>query len=384
MPADSPQAEPTALLPARPPAAQAAPAAPIPSALTPSALGAAALEAAKAYARLALAPATCRAYQADWTHFFAWCAAAGLPALPASPPTVGAYLAVLAATHTRATIRRRLAAIGQMQLLHGHEWVSSHPAIRAPLRGMLRQHGAPARRAAALGTAEIRKLIAACDAPRAGEADRGASAGATTAVAGQGARRRRPARAPSGHVRLAALRDRALLLLGYAGALRRAELAAVTWENLVFTADGGLRLLIPRAKGDPEGEGAWIGIPRGGRKDTCPVLALEAWRMASGCSDGPVFRKIDCWGHLGVAALNPDAVRQLLQKRAAAAGLAVAAAERLSPHGLRAGFVTEAYAAGARDEQIMAHTRHRDLKTMRGYVRRAKLGCESPAKLLGL
>jgi hypothetical protein len=66
-------------------------------------------------------------------------------------------------------------------------------------------------------------------------------------------------------------------------ALRRAELTAVTWDNLVFTADGGLRVLIPRAKGDPEGEGAWISIPRGDRKHTCPVLALEAWREATRC-----------------------------------------------------------------------------------------------------
>jgi integrase len=159
---------------------------------------------------------------------------------------------------------------------------------------------------------------------------------------------------------------------------------SVTWQDLVFTADGGLRVLIRRAKGDAEGEGAWIGIPRGERKHTCPVLALEAWRTASGVGDGPVFRKIDCWGHVGSTALHPDAVRQILRKRAAAAGLKVADAERLSPHGLRTGFVTEAYAAGARDEQIMDHTRHRDLKTMRGYVRRARLGLDSPAKLLGL
>lgn len=339
----------------------------VPAAALPSAVGEAAFAAAKAYARLALAPATCRAYQADWTDFFTWCAAANVPALPAAPAAVGAYLATMAPTHARASIRRRLAAIGQMQRLHGHDWTSSHPAIRAPLRGMLRQHGAPARRAAALGTAEIRRLVAACTASR---------AGATPP--------RRPGRSLAKVADLAAQRDRALLLLGYAAALRRAELAAVTWENLTFTADGGLRVLIPRAKGDPAGEGAWIGVPRGTHRDTCPVLALEAWRTAAGCAHGPVFRKIDCWGRLGADALHPDAVRQILRKRAAAAGLTVAAAERLSPHGLRAGFVTEAYAAGARDEQIMAHTRHRDLKTMRGYVRRAKLGTDSPARLLGL
>lgn len=377
-PPPAPSATPgTALVPVAPalPAAIAAPA--------PTALGTAALEAAKAYARLALAPATCRAYQADWTDFFAWCAAAGLPALPAAPATVGAYLAALAPTHARASLRRRLAAIGQMQLLHGYDWVSAHPDIRKPLRGMLRQHGAPARRAAALGTAEIRRLVAACDAGPGGQGADGRNRPAKLA-ADEDSRRRHASRVPRAPARLAALRDRALLLLGYAAALRRGELAAVSWEAVVFAADGGVRLLIPRAKGDPAGEGAWIGIPRGARKDTCPVQALEAWRTASGCSDGPVFRKIDCWGRLGTAALHPDAIRQILRKRAAAAGLSVPEAERLSPHGLRAGFVTEAYAAGARDEQIMAHTRHRDLKTMRGYVRRARLGLDSPAKLLGL
>ena len=176
-----------------------------------------------------------------------------------------------------------------MHQLHGHDWTPSHPAIRAPLRGMLRRHGTPARRPAALGTAEIRRLVAACDANRTGEA---------------ASRLARPGRPPDKAASLAALRDRALLLLGYAAALRRAELAGVTWEELVFTADGALRVLIPRAKGDPEGEGAWIGVPRGARRDTCPVLTLEAWRAASGYDRGPVFRKIDCWGRLGTDALQ--------------------------------------------------------------------------------
>ena len=83
------------------------------------------------------------------------------------------------------------------------------------------------------------------------------------------------------------------------------------------------------------------------------------------------------------AAAGPGVI-PWMESLAAAAGLTIGARERLSAHGLRAGFVTEAYKAGARDEQIMAHTRHRDLRTMRGYVRRAKLLAESPSKLLGL
>jgi integrase len=99
---------------------------------------------------------------------------------------------------------------------------------------------------------------------------------------------------------------------------------------------------------------------------------------------GPVFRKIDRWGTVETTALHPYALPKLLARRLALAGIQAAGRERLSPHGLRAGFITEAYQAGARDEAIMAHARHRDIRTMRGYVRRAKLVGESPAALVGL
>ena len=115
------------------------------------------------------------------------------------------------------------------------------------------------------------------------------------------------------------------------------------------------------------------------------MRALEAWLEASGCRFGPVFRKVDRWGTIEHAGARP-AMRcaRSCRRRAGAAGLTVPGCERLSPHGLRAGFITEAYLAGARDEQVMDHTRHRDLETMRGYVRRAKLVTDSPAKLLEL
>jgi integrase len=306
-----------------------------------------AIAAAADYARDALAPATLKAYRADWQDFIEWCRRSGFIPLPASPQTVAAYLASMAVTHKRATLRRRLAAIGQAHRLKGREWIPSHPAIRNTLRGIARRHGSLQRKAAALGTPEIRRLIATCDAG------------------------------------LAGTRDRALLLLGFAGALRRAELAAVHREHLTFTSEG-VRLLIPRSKGDQEGHGAELGIPRGRKPETCPVRALETWLERSECRFGPVFRKVTMWGTVEPNALHPDAVRQILKKRAEKAGVDALGLERLSPHGLRAGFITEAYKAGARDEEIMSHSRHKDLKTMRSYVRRAKLMDGSPAKLLGL
>ncbi|MEB8513716.1 tyrosine-type recombinase/integrase, partial [Acidithiobacillus ferriphilus] len=146
----------------------------------------------------------------------------------------------------------------------------------------------------------------------------------------------------------------------------------------------GLRLFLPHSKTDQAGQGAEIGIPRGLKRDTCPVRALEEWLRLSECDFGPVFRRIDRWGGLDTHPLHPDAIRRILLRRAALAGITMTGNERLSPHGLRAGFITEAYHAGARDEDIMQHTRHRSLTAMRRYVRRAKAVTDSPAQLLGL
>jgi len=306
-----------------------------------------ALAAAKAYARQALAPETLRAYATDWAAFTAWCRAAGSTHLPADPVAVAAYLAACAPGYSRSALERRLAAIGHQHRLRDLPWSAGHPAIRTTLRGIFRQHGSAKRQSAALTSVELRKLVAGCGDDLPGK------------------------------------RDRALLLLGFAGALRRSELVAVEREHLRFT-EAGLRLLLPHSKTDQEGRGVELGITRGKRRDTCPVRALEAWLEASECRFGPVFRKIDRWGTVEHRALGGDAVRSILRQRAATAGITVTGGERLSPHGLRAGFVTEAYMAGARDEQVMDHTRHRDLKTMRGYVRRAKLVTDSPTQLLDL
>jgi integrase len=313
----------------------------------PTAVAVEALAAAAAYARHALAPETRRAYAADWAHFSGWCREAGCAALPAEPTAVAAYLASMAPLYSRSALERRLAAIGHAHRLRELAWSAGHPAIRGTLRGIYRTHRRRGRQAAALTSTELKRLVAACGGD------------------------------------LAGLRDRALLLLGFAGALRRSELVAVDREHLRFT-EAGLRLLIPTSKTDADGKGVELGISRGKRRETCPVGALEAWLDRSACKFGPVFRKIDRWGTIEHRRLGGDAVRDILRKRAAAAKITVDGGERLSPHGLRAGFVTEAYMAGARDEQVMDHTRHRDLKTMRGYVRRAKLVTDSATKLLDL
>ena len=309
----------------------------------------AAIGAAKTYACQAHAAETLRAYLHDWHEFQRWCATAGCPSLPADPVSAAGYLASLAPLLTRSALQRRLSAIGFYHKLQGCAWSPSHPVIRTTLRGIGRIHGPSHRKrpAAALTSVELKRLLAECGDDLAGR------------------------------------RDRALFLLGFAGALRRSELVGLDHDHVRPTTTG-LRLLIPSSKTDAEGQGVEIGIPHGRQAATCPVRALNAWFVASGIGYGPVFRKIDQWGHVERDRLGADGVRRILLRRAQQAGLTVHPAERLSPHGLRAGFVTEANAAGARDEQIMEHTRHRDLETMRGYVRRGRLVTDSPVKLLDI
>ena len=313
-----------------------------------------AVAAAADYAADTICAATRSAYLRDWTEFAAWCRANGADPqhLPVNPVLVAAWLATLAATHGRSALGRRVAAIAWHHHRRGSLFTAAHPVIRETLRGISRAHPRPVRPAAALTSAEVKRLIATC----------------------------------SGD--LAGLRDRALLLVGFAGAFRRAELVAIDHDHLRFDANG-VTIRIPRSKRDQEGKGADVTLPRrrgentGAGRDTCPVHALETWLARARIRRGPVFRAITRHGTLE-DRLSPGGVRVILLRRAALAKLTVHPSERLSPHGLRAGLITEAYLAGAPDEQVAAHTRHGDLATMRGYRRRARITADNPARLLDL
>jgi integrase len=319
----------------------------IPKTKPPSARAAMAMAKAKTYQDAADAPATLRAYASDLKNYEAWCERHGLVALPATPEVVGAYLAAAGEGYAMQTLRRRVAAIARASGVAGHPLDTKHPAIRETLRGIGRTHGSRGRRSAALTTSELKRLSGICE----------------TGLSGD--------------------RDRALLLTGFAGALRRSELVALDVEHLSWS-DEGVKLLLAKSKTDKEGEGAEVMIVFGRHEATCPVRALRRWLEANGIQAGPVFRKVNKAGRVEGRRLSEDAVRQILLRRAAQAGVKGSLAEPVSPHGLRAGFVTTAYRNGVPDEEIMGHTRHRSLTTMRSYVRRAKLGRSSPAGKLGL
>jgi site-specific recombinase XerC len=178
---------------------------------------------------------------------------------------------------------------------------------------------------------------------------------------------------------LADVRDRALLLFGFAGALRRSELVAIDVED-VSEDDAGLLIVLRRSKGDQEGEGAIRGLPYGSRPATCPVRAWRAWLEASGITSGAAFRAVSKHEHMSPKRLSDRAIADMVKRRATQAGVA----GDFAGHSLRAGFATEAYAHGTPELAIMRHGRWRSAAVMRGYVEEGGVWNDNAAQRLGL
>jgi site-specific recombinase XerD len=297
----------------------------------PGALTTAEIDATMAYAEAEKAQATREAYASDWRNFAAWCALRGATALPAHVGIVAAYLSWLADSGRKAsTIGRRAAAIGYQHKIAGHEPPTGSEAVKAVLRGIRRTIGAA--RAGKAPTADlIGQRLALCPDTMIGK------------------------------------RDRALLAFGFAGAFRRSELCALEVADLTEVPDG-LRVLIRRSKGDQEGQGQEVAIPRGYRLR--PVEAVQTWLAAAEISAGPVFRAVALGGKVSEVALADDSAARIVKRYVHRVGLDAAA---YSGHSLRSGFLTSAAEAGASIWKLSEVSRHKSLDTLRGYVRRVDL-----------
>jgi site-specific recombinase XerD len=284
------------------------------------------------FARMEKSLATRAAYKSDFAIFESWCSVRGVDALPAMPETVAGFLASEAdAGRKAATIGRWCAAIRYAHKLAGHEPPTGVELVKATLRGIRRAIGAAPRRKA----------------PAVAETTRG-MAGAV----------------PEG---LKGLRDRALLLLGFAGAFRRSELVALDVCDIEET-DDGLRVTIRRSKTDQEGVGATIAIIRGGA--CCPVKAMRKWLDAAGVTEGPIFRPVAKGGKVRNSRLTAQSVCILVKTYADRLGLNGA---DFGAHSLRAGFLTSAARRGASVFKMRDVSRHKSMDVLQAYVRDADL-----------
>ncbi len=287
-------------------------------------------EAALDYGRAALSANTMRAYKCDWQDFTDWCASRNRSHLPASPTTVANYASSLADAGKKVpTIARKLAAIRFFHRGAGLDNPSYNAGVEAVVKGIRRTIGTAARQKAPATVDVIHAMLARIDADS-----------------------------------LQGKRDRALLLLGFAGAFRRSELVAITVEDLAFNRDG-VDVFLPKSKTDQEAKGQSVAILNG--RTFRAADRLREWLDAAGITSGPIFRRFKRGDHMTADSLTPQAVALIVKKHAEAAGLDVA---NLSGHSLRAGFVTSAAENRASISRIMEVTRHRDPRTVETYVRR--------------
>jgi integrase len=179
---------------------------------------------------------------------------------------------------------------------------------------------------------------------------------------------------------LSGQRDRALLLLGFAGAFRRSELVSLTVADVRFTGEG-LVVQLKKSKTDQEGEDTRKGIPLGTWPETCPVRALKAWLKAARITEGPIFRPVDRHGHIGAQALSGGAVSAIVKKWAGKAGFDEG---EFSGHSLRAGLATSAASMGVSDRAIAKQTGHKSRRVLERYIREGQLFRDNAAGSVGL
>jgi integrase len=175
-------------------------------------------------------------------------------------------------------------------------------------------------------------------------------------------------------------RDRALLLLGFAGAFRRSELVGFDVEDCNFGRDG-LTVNLRRSKTDQTGEGRKIGVPFGSCPTTCPVRVPQDWLELAAITTGPLFRSINRHRQVQPGRLSGIDVARIVKKLAERAGLDAA---NFAGHSLRAGHATSAAIAGAPERSIMNQTGHRSVQMVRRYIRDGSLFRENSAAKLGL
>jgi integrase len=296
------------------------------------------------YVAASRAENTTRVYRTGWAQFTAWCDEHGVIPLPGSAETVACYVADLAKAAKPATIDARLAAISAAHRAAGYDSPTTAEAVRLVRRGVRRTLGTAQRQVRPVTVPELRTMLQ----------------GLGTDPAG--------------------CRDRALLLLGFAGALRRSELVGLNVADITEGTDG-LTVRLRRSKTDQEGAGRTVGVPFGSNPVTCPIRAWRAWIEVSGIIEGAAFRAVDRHGHIGTSRLSGQAVALVVKRHAARAGLDRG---EMAGHSLRAGLATSAAAAGVPERVIAEQTGHKGTAMLRRYIREGSLFRENAAGAVGL
>jgi site-specific recombinase XerD len=267
---------------------------------------------------------TLRAYQSDFRDFSAFCAKNGLSSMPSQPKIIALYITHLSKSSKFSTLKRRIASISVIHKLKGHYLDTKHPIIMENLHGIKRSLGSRQKAKKPILINDLKLIIKAIDEEKKEK-----------------------------------LRDKALILIGFAGGFRRSELVNINKEDIEFVTEG-IKILIRRSKTDQSGEGIIKAIPYFDNQEFCPVIALKEYiKFKNGSSnEGKVFD------------ISDKSVALIIKRYAQIAGLDPS---RYAGHSLRSGFATTAAEFGAEERNIMAMTGHKTTQMVRRYIQEANL-----------
>ena len=264
---------------------------------------------------------TLRAYQSDFKDFSNFCAKNGLSPMPTQPKIIAFYITHLSKSSKFSTLKRRIASISVIHKLKGHYLDTKHPIIMENLHGIKRTLGSRQKAKKPILINDLKLIIKAIDENK--------------------------------------VRDKALILLGFAGGFRRSELVNILHEDIEFVSEG-VKILIKRSKTDQSGEGIIKAIPYFDNQEFCPVLTLKKY----------LNQKISINTEDKVFEISDKSVALIIKKYAQKAGLDPSS---YAGHSLRSGFATTAAEFGAEERNIMAMTGHKTTQMVRRYIQEANL-----------
>ena len=264
---------------------------------------------------------TLRAYKSDFKDFSEFCVKNGFSSMPTQPKLLAIYITHLSKSSKFSTLKRRIASISVIHKLKGHYLDTKHPIIMENLHGIKRTLGSRQKAKKPLLINDLKMIIKAIDEKN--------------------------------------IRDKALILVGFAGGFRRSELVNINYEDVEFVAEG-VKILIKRSKTDQAGEGILKAIPYFDNQEFCPVIALKNYINYKPKDD---YR-------IKVFQISDKSVALILKRYAEKAGLD---STKYAGHSLRSGFATTAAEFGAEERNIMAMTGHKTTQMVRRYIHEANL-----------
>ena len=281
---------------------------------------------------------TIRAYKSDFNDFGTFCAQNGFKSLPSDPKIVSLYLTNLSTKDAKmSTLKRRLVSIGVIHKLKGHYLDTKHPSIIENIMGIKRRKGSVQKSKKPILINDLKQIINTIDEQKNEEIKK--------------------------------IRDRSIILIGFAGGFRRNEIVSLDYDDLDFVPEG-LKITLKRSKTDQFGEGTLKGLPYFDSSQYCPVLSLKKWVEKSNIDSGPLFRRFSKGSKLTENRLTDQTVALLIKKYLDLAGIE---SKNYSGHSLRSGFATSAAESGAGERSIMAMTGHKSTEMVRRYIKEANL-----------